>query len=95
MKYIAPDGHIMVSNGQEVVTYTCNQTGMVEGIFHSLETKSSGNAVGIEQLQITRVIDETSITISIKESTLEELIAYQEQISNTMPDGDQFNINDN
>ena len=80
MQYTAPDGHIIVSSPNEPVTYSCEQTGMVEGIFFSLETTSAATSIGIQQIQITRAIDTYIITITIKESTSEELIAYQKQV---------------
>ena len=97
MNYKAPDGHIMVSSPDGPVSYTCSQTGMTEGIFHTVETNaSSANLVGIEQIKILRHIDATSITITITESTLDELLAYQQEVdqpnSNIEPNPD-FNIN--
>jgi hypothetical protein len=77
MEYTAPDGHIITSSPSGPVTYTCPQEGMTEGIFFSLETKSAATSIGIQQIQITRSIDTDSITITIKESSSEELIQYQ------------------
>jgi hypothetical protein len=74
MTYKAPDGHIMVSSPDGPVTYTCPQIGMIEGTFFSLETASAATSIGIQQIQITRIISEGSVTITIKESTSEELI---------------------
>lgn len=80
MTYKAPDGHIIVSNPNEPVFYSCLQTGMTEGTFFSLETMSANTSIGIQQIQITRVIDADSIDITIKESTNEELIQYQRDV---------------
>lgn len=81
MKYKAPDGHIIVSSPKGPVTYTCKHSGLTEGIFHTMETKaSSSSPVGIQQIKMVRIIDEESITITITESTLEELMAYQQEI---------------
>ena len=77
MEYTAPDGHIITSSPNGPVTYTCPQEGMTEGIFFSLETKSAATSIGIQQIQITRSISTDSITITIKESSSEELVQYQ------------------
>jgi hypothetical protein len=88
MTYTAPNGHIIVSSPDGPVTYTCPQTGMTEGTFFSLETASAPNSIGIQQIQITRVISEASITITIKESTSEELIAYQKEVDGGASDAE-------
>ena len=97
MNYKAPDGHIMVSSPDGPVSYTCAQAGMTEGIFHSVETKaSSANPVGIEQIKIVRQIDANTITITITESTLDELLAYQQEVdqpNNNIEPNPDFNIN--
>lgn len=80
MEYTAPDGHVMTSSPNGLVTYTCAQEGMTEGIFFSLETKSAATSIGIQQIQITRSISVDSITISIKESSSEELVQYQADV---------------
>jgi len=97
MNYKAPDGHIMVSSPNHPVTYTCPQTNLIEGIFHSVETKATGsNPAGIEQINITRIVDSTTITITITESTLDELFTYQQEInSSNFPIEPNFDINNN
>jgi hypothetical protein len=80
MEYKAPDGHIIKSSPNGPVYYSCQQTGMVEGTFFSLETTYANTSIGIQQIQITRVIDADSIDITIKESTNEELIQYQKDV---------------
>lgn len=92
MTYTAPDGHIIVSSPDGPVTYTCDQTGMTEGVFFSLETKSAATSIGIQQIQITRTIDDASITISIKESTSDELIAYQKEVDGGASDQEILNL---
>ena len=77
MTYKAPDGHIIESNPDAPVTYSCPQERMTEGTFFSLETMGANTSIGIQQIQITRVISENNIDITIKESTNEELIQYQ------------------
>jgi len=91
MTYKAPDGHIIVSNPNEPVTYSCPQTGMVEGTFFSLETMSANTSIGIQQIQITRVIDADSIDITIVESTNEELIQYQKDVDGGASDSEIIN----
>lgn len=80
MTYKAPDGHIIESNPDAPVNYSCPQTGMIEGTFFSLETMAANTSIGIQQIQITRIIDSDSIDITIKESTNEELIQYQKDV---------------
>ena len=92
MTYKAPDGHIIVSSPDGPVTYTCPQTGMTEGTFYGLETMSAATSIGIQQIQITRVIDSTSITITVKESTSEELIAYQKEVDGGASDQEILNL---
>lgn len=91
MTYTAPDGHVIVSRPEGPVTYTCSQEGMTEGIFFSLETKSAATSIGIQQIQITRSIGVDSITISIKESSSEELIQYQIDVDGGATDDEIIN----
>jgi len=95
MTYTAPDGHIIVSSPDGPVTYTCPQTGMIEGTFFSLETTSAPTTIGIQQIQITRFIDSESITITLKESTSEELITYQREVQNGTSDQEIYNLFNN
>lgn len=88
MTYTAPDGHIIVSSPDGPVTYTCSQTGMTEGTFFSLETTSAATPIGIQQIQVTRMIFEDKIIITIKESTSEELIEYQRQVDGGASDSE-------
>ena len=88
MTYTAPDGHVIVSSPEGPVNYTCSQSGMVEGTFFSLETQSAPTSIGIQQIQITRVVSVDSITITIKESTSEELIEYQKQVDGGSSDSE-------
>jgi len=92
MKYTAPDGHVMISSPDGPVVYSCPQTGMTEGVFFSLETQSAATSIGIQQIQITRAITEDSITITIKESTSEELIAYQQEVDGGASDQEILNL---
>lgn len=80
MQYIAPDGHVIVSSPDGPVTYTCPQEGMIEGRFFSLETTSAPTIIGIQQIQITRIIDKDNITIQLVESTDAELEQYQRDV---------------
>lgn len=85
MNYIAPDGHVIVSDPNGPVSYDCLQTGMIEGVFESLETTYCNNQFGIQQIHVTRVIDTDSVLITIRESTDAELQAYQESIIRVEP----------
>ena len=91
MTYTAPDGHVMVSSPDGPVVYTCPQIGMIEGTFFSLGTTSAATSIGIQQIQITRAISTDSITITIKESTSEELIAYQQEVDGGASDSQIIN----
>ena len=91
MTYKAPDGHIIVSNPNAPVTYSCPQTGMLEGTFYGLETMSANTSIGIQQIQITKVISEDTISITIKESTSEELIQYQKDVEGGASDSEIIN----
>lgn len=91
MTYTAPDGHVIVSSSEGPVTYICSQEGMTEGIFFSLETKSAATSIGIQQIQITRSIGIDNITITIKESSSEELIQYQIDVDGGATDDEIIN----
>ena len=80
MNYTAPDGHIMTSSPTEPVVYTCQNIGLPLGTYNSVETQSSDNSFGIEQIKVTRHITPTEITITIVQSTDAELQAYLDSI---------------
>jgi hypothetical protein len=86
MNYPAPDGHIITSSPTEPVVYTCPNNGWSVGTYENLETQSSNNAYGIEQIKVHRVITETEITITITESTDAELQAYLDSIQIQLSD---------
>lgn len=91
MTYKAPDGHLIVSDPNGPVTYSCDQQGMTEGTFFSLETMAASTSIGIQQIQITRVITDGQIEITIKESTNEELIQYQKDVDGGATDDEIIN----
>jgi len=91
MTYTAPDGHIIVSSPNGPVTYSCEQTGMTEGTFFILETTGANTSIGIQQIQITKVVDQSTVTIIIKESTNEELIQYQKDVEGGSSDSEIIN----
>jgi hypothetical protein len=80
MTYTAPDGHVMVINSTENVVYDCPQSGMIEGVFDSLETTYANNIFGIQQIRINRIVDHDSILITIRQSTDLELQEYIDSI---------------
>ena len=80
MKYTAPDGHIIESSPLNPVTYSCNVVG-VEGTFESYETTAANDSIGIQQIKIVRVITAQGTSITITESTADELIAYKESLN--------------
>jgi hypothetical protein len=85
MKYIAPDGHVIVSDPNGPVSYDCPQTGMIEGTFESIETTYCNNQFGIQQIHITRVVDVDSVLITIRESTDAKLQEYIDSIIRVEP----------
>lgn len=85
MTYTAPDGHVMVITSTDNVIYDCPQSGMIEGVFDSLETTYANNQFGIQQIKINRIVDFDSILITIRKSTDEELQEYIDSIIRTEP----------
>lgn len=82
MKYTSPDGHVIISDSNSPITYSCPQEGMTPGTFESYETTSADNEYGIQQIKIIRVVTSESVTITITESTNAELKAYIDSINN-------------
>jgi len=77
MTYTAPDGHIIQSKPYpEEVIYTSVCEGVVDGRYFSVETTGSSSIIGIQQIQIWRVVDNNSMEIKIRESSEQELIDY-------------------
>jgi hypothetical protein len=93
MKYPTPNGSIIESSPLGTVTATFPQVGMIVGTYDSIETQSSNNAFGIEQIKIHRVITDTSITISITEATDEELQTYLDSINPPVQDVTDIPLN--
>lgn len=87
MTYPAPDGHIIESSPTQTVVYECETT-YPDGVFESLETEAADTPLGIQQIQVIRIVLNGMMTISIKESTDTELQAYidsiQRQINNNL-----------
>jgi hypothetical protein len=77
MTYKAPDGHIIESLPYpQEVTYTCECSDIVNGTFISYETTEDTSVIGIKQIKITRVVSGNSMTITIVESSEQELQEY-------------------
>jgi hypothetical protein len=77
MIYTAPDGFILESKPHpKEVTYTCDCSGIADGIYESTETTSAATAIGIKQIKIKRVVNDNRMTITIKESSDSELTEY-------------------
>ena len=76
MNYIAPDGHIIESNPDNSVSYSMPCDWMSDGIYESLETTSASTSIGIKQIKIRRVVENGTLTITITESTDQELHDY-------------------
>lgn len=90
MKYTAPDGHVIESSPNAPVEYSCQMTGGIVGTFESLETKSADSIYGIEQIKIVRVISENEVTITLTESTDEELQDYINSVDRNVITVDQL-----
>lgn len=77
MKYTAPDGYILQSRPYpEEVTYTLTCSFLPEGRYESMETTGSANPIGIQQIRILRLVQNETMTITIRESSEQELIDY-------------------
>jgi hypothetical protein len=85
MTYTALDGHIIESSPSGAVVYECECTGIGDGVYESLETFYSPTPIGIEQIKIVREAKEGKMTITITESTSQELIDYQSSLSQEPP----------
>ena len=80
MKYTAPDGHIMESQPYpQEVTYSCSCEGIVDGIYNSMETTGAATSLGIQQIKIHRAVVNNNMTITIRESSDQELQDYLNQ----------------
>lgn len=78
MTYTAPDGHIIESLPYpQVVNYSCECSEIVDGIYYSIETTGAANEIGIQQINIKRIVDNNYMDIEIVMSSDEELIEYQ------------------
>jgi hypothetical protein len=78
MTYTAPDGHIIESLPYpQIVTYSCPCSEIVDGIYYSIETTGAATEIGIQQINIKRIVDNNNMDIEIVMSSDEELIEYQ------------------
>lgn len=78
MRYTAPDGFIIQSDSTQPVTYSCPCTNIGPGIYDALETEGAGTEIGIRQIKIHKIVDNGIITITVTESTDDELRQYIE-----------------
>jgi len=77
MKYTAPDGFVIESRPYpEEVTYSLSCTFLPEGRYESIETTGSAKPIGIQQIRILRLVENEIMTITIRESSDQELIDY-------------------
>ena len=79
MTYKAPNGHIIESLPYpQIVTYICDLTTYEysDGIYKSDEIKGAATEIGIQGIHITRIVDNLSMKIQIKEFSEQELIDY-------------------
>jgi hypothetical protein len=80
MTYITIDGTVLTS-GPTPVTHRCPCTSYTNGTYESFETTGSSDAPGIKQIKIVRVVENNTMTTTITESSLKELEAYINSIT--------------
>jgi hypothetical protein len=77
MTYTAPDGHVIHSMPYpQEVNYECACEGVSDGRYESKETTSAATIIGIQQINILRVVDNNTMYITIRESSDAELEEY-------------------
>jgi hypothetical protein len=77
MTYTAPDGHVIESQPYpQEVTYSCPCEGIVDGVYFSMETTGAATPIGIQQIRINRVVNNNNMTLTIRESSEQELQDY-------------------
>lgn len=81
MTYTALDGHIIKSKSSPT-TYTCACEDMHDGTYESFETTFASTAIGIQQIKIVRTVTNNMMTITITQSTNQELTEYINTIQN-------------
>ncbi len=81
MTYTAIDGHVIESSSAGPVTYNCPAIGYPNEILYSVETTYAATEIGIQQIQISRVVDNEMMEIIITESTDAELLAYIAEVN--------------
>ena len=82
MIYKAIDGTLIESSPNGPVTYTCASNDYSEGIYESYETMGAATSIGIQQIKIVRTVVNGQMTITITESTEQELIDYKNSVIN-------------
>ena len=75
MKYTAPDGFVIESKENEVVTYTCS-CDMPDGVYESFETTGANTPIGIQQIKVKRSVSNNQMVITITMSNDQELLDY-------------------
>lgn len=76
MTYTAIDGHVIESSPLGPVYYSCDAVGYPDEVVDSFETTYADTVIGIQQIKINRVVVAEFMTLTITESTDEELLAY-------------------
>lgn len=79
MTYTAYDGTMLTSSSKPVI-YSCDCSGIVDGIYESVETTGADTPIGIQQIKIKREVNNNVMTTTITESTEQELIDYLESL---------------
>jgi hypothetical protein len=74
MIYIAIDGTALESVTGEVVTYTCPDSDMPEGVYESYESGLVGDV--FQQIKVTRTVESGQLTYEITQLTQEEIDQY-------------------
>ena len=84
MTYTTPNGYIIESLSSPMV-YQCECQGIPDGTYESIETEFASTSIGIQQIKIVREVKDNQMTITITQSTNQELIDYQNSIAQEQP----------
>ena len=81
MKYPMPNGTILLSSPDAPVTGTCNVEGLSDGTYITHETSTKWDN-SLQQIEVTRIVKDGVMTVTIVEQTPEQIQAYLENINN-------------
>ena len=75
MKYPCLDGYVIISNPLQPVSHTLNVPGYSNGTWINYETSSKSDNT-LQQIKITRVVDDEVMTVTVEEQNQEEINEY-------------------